>query len=78
MNLEKLWANPRLLRAATSLDRSEFDPRVFPFEQAWLRTQRRSPTQRGTRRIRALGAGRKGQLGSIRHKLLFILMYFTK
>ena len=76
MNLEKLWANPRLLRAATSLDRSEFDQLVFPFEPEWLRTQRRSPTQRGTRRVRALGAGRKGQLESPRHKLLFILMYF--
>ena len=34
-----------------------------------------SLTQRGTRRVRALGAGRQGQLGSIRHKLWFILMY---
>jgi hypothetical protein len=76
MNLEKLWVNPRLLRAATSLDRSELEQLVFPFEQAWLRTQRRRPTQRGTRRVRALGAGRKGQLEDIRHKLLFILMYF--
>ena len=49
---------------------------MFPFEQEWLQAQRRSLTQRGTRRVRALGAGRKGQLGGIRHKLLFILMYF--
>ncbi len=76
MNIEKLWTNPRILRAATSLDRSEFEQLVFPFEQEWLKAQRRSPTRRGTRRVRALGTGRKGQLGSLGHKLLFILMYF--
>jgi len=76
MNLDKIWANPRLMRAATSLDRSEFEQLIFPFEQAWLKAQRRSLTERGTERIRALGAGRKGQLAGIRHKLLFILMYF--
>ena len=76
MNIEKMWTNPRLLRAATSLNRSELEQLVFPFEQEWLQAQRRSLTQRGTRRVRALGAGRKGQLGGIRHKLLFILMYF--
>lgn len=76
MNLEKMWANPRLLRAATSLDRSEFEQLVLPFEQEWIKAQRRSLTQRGTRRLRALGAGQKGQLESGRAKLLFILMYF--
>jgi hypothetical protein len=76
MNLEKMWANPRLMRAATSLDTREFEQLVFPFEQEWLQAQRRSLTQRGTRRLRALGAGQKGRLESIRAKLLFILMYF--
>jgi len=76
MNLEKLWANPRLLRAATSLDASEFEQRVFRFEREWLKAQRRSLTQRGTERVRALGAGQKGRLEGIRAKLLFILMYF--
>lgn len=76
MNIEKMLANGRLLRAATSLDRNEFEQLTFPFEREWLQAQRRSLTQRGTRRVRALGAGRKGQLASIRHKLLFILMYF--
>jgi len=76
MNLEKMWANPRLLRAATSLDRSELEPLVFPFEREWLQAQRRSLTQRGTERVRALGAGQKGRLEGIRAKLLFILMYF--
>ena len=76
MNIEKLWNNPRLLRAATSLDRSELEQLVFPLEREWLKAQRRSLTERGTERVRALGAGRKGQLASVRHKLLFILMYF--
>jgi DDE superfamily endonuclease/Helix-turn-helix of DDE superfamily endonuclease len=76
MNIEKMWGNPRLLRAATSLDRSELEQLVFPFEREWLKAQRRGLTERGTERVRALGAGRKGQLASIRHKLLFILMYF--
>ncbi len=76
MNLEKTGTNPRLLRAATSLDRSEFEQLVLPFEQEWLAAQRRSLTWRGTRRLRALGAGNKGKLRSMRAKLLFILMYF--
>jgi hypothetical protein len=76
MNIEKLWSNPRLLRAATSLDRSELEQLVFPFEGEWLRAQRRSLTRRGTERVRALGAGRKGRLKGVRAKLLFILMYF--
>jgi hypothetical protein len=32
MNIEKMWTNPRLLRAATSLNRSELEQLVFPFE----------------------------------------------
>jgi DDE superfamily endonuclease/Helix-turn-helix of DDE superfamily endonuclease len=76
MNIEKMWANPRLLRAATSLDRGALEQRVFPFEREWLQAQRRGLTQRGTERVRTLGAGRKGQLAGIGHKLLFILMYF--
>ena len=76
MNIEKMWSHPRLLRAATSLDIREFEQLVFPFEQEWLQAQRRRLTRRGWRRVRALGAGRKGQLGNIRHKLSFMLMYF--
>jgi len=76
MNIEKMWVHPRLIRAATSLNIREFEQLVFPFEQEWLQAQRRSLTQRGTRRLRALGAGQKGRLGNIRAKLLFILMYF--
>src|SRR5450432_1787422 len=76
MNIEKLLAQPRLIRAVASLDQREFKQLVFPFEREWVKAQRRSLTGRGTERIRALGAGRKGQLESIRHKLLFILMYF--
>src|SRR5260370_40441026 len=76
MNIEKLLAQPRVIRAVTSLDRSEFEQLVFPFEQEWVKSQRRSLTHRGTERIRALGGGRKGRLESIRHKLLFILFYF--
>ena len=75
MNLEKMRANRRLLRAATSLDAGEFEQLVFPFEQEWLKAQRRSLTQRGARRLHALGAGQKGRLESIRAKLPFILMY---
>ena len=76
MNLDKMWGNRRLLRAATSLDAGEFEQLVFPFEREWLKAQRRSLTRRGTRRLRALGAGQKGRLESLRAKLLFILMYF--
>jgi hypothetical protein len=76
MNIEKLLAHPRAIRAVTSLDAAEFEQLVFPFEKEWRKVQRRSLTQRGTERIRALGAGRKGRLESPRHKLLFILMYF--
>jgi DDE superfamily endonuclease len=76
MNIEKLLGYPRVIRAVTSLDQREFEQLVFPFEREWIKAQRRSLTERGTERIRALGAGRKGQLESIRHKLVFILMYF--
>ncbi len=76
MNIEKLLASARVMRAVTSLDRREFEQLIFPFEGEWIKAQRRSLTERGTERIRALGAGRKGQLESIRHKLVFILMYF--
>jgi len=76
MNIEKLLVYPRVVRALTSLNQREFEQLVFPFEGEWIKAQRRSLTQRGTGRVRALGAGRKGQLPGIRHKLLFILMYF--
>ena len=76
MFLEKMLANPRLIRAVTSLDRSELERWVFAFEGEWIKARRRGLTKRGTERIRALGAGRRGQLESIRHKLVFILMYF--
>lgn len=76
MKIEKWLAPPRVIRAMTSLDQREFEQLIFPFEGEWIKAQRRRLTERGTQRIRALGAGRKGQLESIRHKLLFILMYF--
>src|SRR5208283_5851130 len=76
MNIERLLAHPRAIRAVTSLDAAEFEQLVFPFEKEWRKLQRRSLTRRGTERLRALGAGRKGQLESPRHKLIFILMYF--
>ncbi len=60
MNIEKLLASARVMRAVTSLDRREFEQLIFPFEGEWIKAQRRSLTERGTERIRALGAGRKG------------------
>ena len=66
----------RVIRAVASLDRREFERLVFSFGREWIKAQGRSLSVRGTERIRALGAGRKGRLGSMRRKRLFILMYF--
>lgn len=76
MDIEKLLSHRRAMRAVTSLDAGEFEQLVFAFEKEWMKSRRRSLTDRGTERIRALGGGRKGPLKSIRHKLLFILFYF--
>ena len=71
----------RVIRAVGSLDRRGFERWVFSFGREWIKAQGRSLSVRGTERICALGAGRKGQLGKwqlgrMRHKRLFVLMYF--
>lgn len=75
MNIEKVLTNGRIMRSLTSLNPEEFEQLVFPFEKEWVRQNARK-TFEGVTRQRAVGAGQKGHLESVRQKLFFILMYF--
>ena len=73
--MDRIMKNEGMLRALTSLQPEEFEQLVFAFEKEWAKQNKRR-TFEGGERQRAPGAGNKGRLESIQHKLLFILMYF--
>ena len=78
MDVERILRRPRLLRATTSLDLSEFERLLPAFEATWTQATQGQGilTSRGTTRQRAYGAGSKGVLPTAADKLLFILFYF--
>jgi hypothetical protein len=66
---------PKLLRAMTSLDRTEFEALLPAFQTAWeAHVKESSPANQ--KRQRQPGGGRKPALRTIADKLLFILFYF--
>jgi hypothetical protein len=67
--------NPKLLRAMTSLDRTEFEALLVPFGVAWEEHARKTALPEQDRR-REPGGGRKPALKTIADKLLFTLYYF--
>ncbi|MBU0492479.1 MAG: transposase [Chloroflexi bacterium] len=71
----KVKNKPQLLRAMTSLDRSEFEELVDPFRAAWAVQVRQTALPEADRQ-RQSGGGRKPVLRTIEDKLLFILYYF--
>ncbi|MBE7158005.1 MAG: transposase family protein [Rhodospirillales bacterium] len=74
MDMERVFAKPKLLRALTSLEAGEFERLLGLFKaQHALAWQRR--TWDG-QRWRSPGAGNLGALPTSRAKLLFILFYF--
>ena len=75
LSYHDLKANPRVLRALTSLDPNEFDMLLIPFEKAWQDSINRHYILKKSRQ-RRYGGGRKPRLGTIEDTLLFILFYF--
>jgi hypothetical protein len=75
LSYDDLKANPRVLRAFTSLDPDEFDILLVPFEKAWQDYINRQYIDKKLRK-RRYGGGRKPRLVTIEDKLLFILFYF--
>ena len=71
MDTKRLLNDSRLCRAVTGMNEQELRALEPAFTQA-LRTHQR---QRKPDRQRALGAGQKGHLPTVRQKLLFILVY---
>jgi hypothetical protein len=72
--LEAVLSQPKLLRAATSLDADEFEALAQTFQRQGEAALARR-TAEGQPRQRVPGAGAKGVLSTARHKLFFILLY---
>lgn len=66
---------PKLLRAMTSLDQTEFEELLTPFGVAW-EDHAQKTTLPAQDRQRQPGGGRKPALQTIADKLLFIMYYF--
>ena len=77
MNMDVVLRNARLLRALTSLDRTEFVWLEMGLEML-LAVQRVECRHDGLPRQRAYGAGGPGKLPTSAAKLVFILFYFKK
>jgi len=74
MDFKRLLAEPRLLRAMTTLNADEFRALLPGFERVWHNAQRTALTRLGTERKRT--ASDTGALADIELKLLFILVYY--
>ena len=75
MDMERVFRKPKLLRALTTLDASEFERLLAAFEAVW-QVQRAECNYAGQTRQRAVGAGHPGTLPGARAKLFFVLFYF--
>jgi hypothetical protein len=72
---DELKENSRKFLSLTSLTPDEFANLLPAFEKAYLKKYPASKTMVGKVRKRKTGAGRKGSLGSMEQKLLFVLVY---
>lgn len=75
LRYEELVTSPKRLLAWTGLTQDEIEQLLPAFAGAWedhRKTHHRAPESRK----RALGAGRRGHMGRVEDKLLFILVYF--
>jgi len=63
MNIQKILAHPRMMKAVTGLSRIEFDDLAVPFAQAVMENKRRASTAVS----RKFGEGQKGRRASIIH-----------
>ncbi|MEP7288404.1 MAG: hypothetical protein ABI947_21855 [Chloroflexota bacterium] len=61
--------------AARGLKPDEFEVLLVGFGKAYEEARPEDQTQAGQTRQRRLGGGNKSKLGSVAHKLLFILVY---
>jgi hypothetical protein len=78
INIERIFKQDRLMRAATGLTVNGFKRLVPAFEKALYENQFQNyeaGIQAGTRQ-RMIGGGAKGRLVTIELKVFFILMYF--
>ena len=73
--MERVFRKPKLLRALTTLDASEFERLLAAFDAAW-QVQRGERTHDGQTRQRQLGGCFKGTLPTAQAKLFFVLFYF--
>lgn len=71
----KLKKDRRKFLALTGLTNKEFKALLPHFTKSYERAYPRDKTQRGQPRQRDAGGGRRGVLGAIEQKLLFILVY---
>lgn len=69
MDIDKVLANPRLVRAVLGVSKTEFFSLLATFEQVLLEEQT------AKKRKRAVGGGRIGKIKPARNKLFFILWY---
>jgi hypothetical protein len=74
LSYHALKANPRVLRAFTSLDPAEFEMLLMPFEKAWKDSLNRHYIHKKARK-RRYGGGHKPHLVAIEDKLWFMLFY---
>jgi hypothetical protein len=72
LNIGRILAQDRLLRATTGLNRRAFETLLEKFEQVYFA----SADNREKPRKRKSGGGRKARLQSIKEKLFYILFYF--
>ncbi len=75
LKYEDLKNKPKELLAATGLKREEIESLLARFEDAYSKQSPIEQTAEGKIRERSAGGGRKGKLGSLEDKLLFILIY---
>ena len=74
LNIERALTNDRLCKSLTGMSVNEIDNLLVTFEKAYLEIN--NSKNKNKNRIRKIGAGRKGALPTLRHKLFFILFYF--
>ncbi len=71
LNLERILASDRLMRAMTGLNRKAFEALLPGFSEAYRQYQLRPKVNRK----RAVGGGRKATLRTSRDQLFYILLY---
>ena len=67
LKIERALANDRLMRSVTGMDKVEFDALLASFANLLF------VSFKNKKRLREVGAGRKGILREVGHKLFFIL-----